>query len=82
MTPLAVVYYYFLNLKSINNKILGYLDENSFYIFLLHVSIICNVIPKIFEYLGIYNSILYVFISSILTIIVIMILYKIIDKLL
>ena len=78
--PLCIVAYYLLSLRLVSNGILNYLGKYSFYIFLLHEPIICTKISSIFKYIGIYNSIIYVFIVCILTIITTMILFKIIEN--
>lgn len=78
--PLCIVSYYKLSLKLKDNKLLQYLGKYSFYIFLLHEPIICSGISMVIKKLGIYNSIFYVFIVSILTIICSIALYKIIEN--
>lgn len=78
--PLSIVAYYLLSLRLVNNRILNYLGKYSFYIFLLHEPTICTKISSIFKSIGIYNSIIYVFIVCILTIITTMILFKIIEN--
>lgn len=78
--PLCIVAYYLLSLRLVNSSILNYLGKYSFYIFLLHEPIICSKISNIFKSTGIYNSILYVFIVGILTIICSIVLYKIIEN--
>ncbi|MDR3598624.1 acyltransferase [Clostridium sp.] len=78
--PMSVVVYYFLILRIKNNKLLQYLGKYSFYIFLLHEPIFCTKISYYFKSLGIYNSVWESFIVGILTIIVTMLLYKIIEK--
>lgn len=78
--PLCITAYYLLSLRLSNNKILNYLGKYSFYIFLLHEPTICSKISGIFRSLGIYNSIIYVFIVCILTIIATMVLFKIIEN--
>lgn len=78
--PVSIIFYYGLSLKLINSKVLYYLGKNSFYIFLLHEPIICTGISNLFKTINVYNSIAFVFISCILTIIMTIIVYKIIDK--
>lgn len=78
--PLAIVAYYVVSLRLINNYIFNYLGKYSFYIFLLHEPIICAKITYIYKSLGIYNSIIDVFIVCILTIFTTMILFKLIEK--
>lgn len=78
--PLCIVAYYLLSLKLINNSILNYVGKYSFYIFLLHEPTICSGISSIFKYIGIYNSIVYVFLTCILTIMVTIILYRVIEN--
>ncbi|MFR5273298.1 acyltransferase family protein [Intestinibacter bartlettii] len=77
--PLSVVAYYVLSLKLINIKVLNFLGKYSFYIFLLHEPIIGTKISYLFNKIGIYNSMIYVFISCILTIMVTFIVYKVIQ---
>ena len=74
--PMSVVAYYFLNSKIQDNKLLQYLGENSFYIFLLHEPIICTQLSYLFKSLGIYNFVGYVFIIAILTIIITLMFYN------
>jgi peptidoglycan/LPS O-acetylase OafA/YrhL len=78
--PMSVIVYYFLILRIKNNKLLQYLGKYSFYIFLLHEPIFCTKISYYFKSLGIYNSVWESFIVGILTIIVTMLVYKIIEK--
>lgn len=78
--PISVVSYYFLILRLKDNKLLQYLGEYSFYIFLLHEPIFCTKISYAFKLIGIYNSVWISFIVGLLTIIVTMLLYKIIEK--
>lgn len=77
--PLCVLAYYLLSLRLIDNKLLKYLGKYSFYIFLFHAPIICGTISNIFKSFGIYNSIIYVFIITILTIVCSMLVYKVIE---
>lgn len=77
--PLCVTAYYLLSLRLANNKLLNYLGKYSFYIFLFHAPIICGRISDIFIDLKIYNSILYVFIITVLTITSSMIVYKVVE---
>lgn len=78
--PFCAVAYYLLSLKLVNNKLLKYLGKYSFYIFLLHEPIICTKMSSILKSTGNYNSIIYVLINAVLTIICTMIVYKIIEK--
>jgi len=78
--PFSVVSYYILSLKLINSKLFYFLGKYSFYIFLLHEPIICSGISNYFKIIGVYNSMIFVFISCILTIIMTIIVYKVIDK--
>lgn len=78
--PLCIVAYYLLSLRLVNSKILNYLGKYSFYIFLLHEPTICSKISSIFKSIGVYNSIIYVFIVCLLTIIATIILSKIIES--
>lgn len=80
ISPLAVISYYFISSKLIKSRLLDYLGKYSFYIFLLHAPVISYYVPCAFKYIGIYNSIIYVFITGALIIVVTMILYKIIEK--
>src|SRR5471030_1321079 len=77
--PMSVIAYYFLNLRIKDNRILQYLGKYSFYIFLLHEPIFCTKISYAFKVLGIYNSVIYVFIVGILTMGITIITYKIIE---
>lgn len=77
--PLCVTAYYLLSFRLINNKMFNYLGKYSFYIFLFHAPVICGRISDIFYDLGIYNSIMYVFIITGLTIVCTMIVYKVIE---
>lgn len=78
--PVSVVAYYVFNLRIENNKLLQYLGKYSFYIFLLHEPIICTKISYTFKSMGIYNSMIYVFLTGILTLIITLLIYKIIEK--
>lgn len=78
--PVSVVAYYVFNLRIENNKLLQYLGKYSFYIFLLHEPIICTKISYTFKSMGIYNSMIYVFLTGILTLIITLLVYKIIEK--
>lgn len=80
MWPSCVIAYYLISLRLINNKLLNYLGKYSFYIFLFHAPIICGRISDIFIDLKIYNSVLYVFVITILTIVSSMIIYKIVKN--
>lgn len=77
--PMSVIAYYFLNLRIKDNRMLQYLGKYSFYIFLLHEPIFCTEISYFFKSLGIYNSVIYVFIVGLLTMGITIITYKIIE---
>lgn len=78
--PTSVISYYFFVLRLKNNRLLQYLGKYSFYIFLLHEPIFCTKISYAFKLSGIYNSVMVSFIVGILTIIVTILFYKIIEK--
>lgn len=77
---ISVITYYILSLKLKNNILLNHLGTYSFYIFLFHEPIFCSKISLIFEKLNIYNSIIPVFIVSIISILFSIILYLFIRK--
>ncbi|OOM80437.1 acyltransferase [Clostridium sp. BL-8] len=78
--PMSVVAYYFWIIRIKENKLLQYLGKYSFYIFLLHEPIFCTDISYIFKVYGIYYSVAESFIIAVLTIIITMLLYKIIEN--
>jgi peptidoglycan/LPS O-acetylase OafA/YrhL len=78
--PMSVVAYYFWIIRIKENKLLQYLGKYSFYIFLLHEPIFCTDISYIFRIQGIYYSVAESFIIAILTIMITMLFYKIIEN--
>lgn len=78
--PISVLSYYFISLKLQNSKILLFLGKYSFYIFLLHEPIINKKICSVFNILGIYHSIFSIFVATILTILISVLLYKLIEN--
>ncbi len=78
--PMSVMAYYFWIIRIKENKLLQYLGKYSFYIFLLHEPIFCTDISYIFKAFGIYYSVVESFIIAVLTIIITMLLYKVIEK--
>lgn len=79
MWPLSVLAYYLLSLRLVNSKLFRYLGKYSFYIYLLHAPIMCGRIFDTFKSLAIYNSIIYIFIITALTIACSIIVYKVIE---
>lgn len=70
LAPISVVSYYLISVRIKECKILDSLGRYSWYIFVLHEPVINGGISRIINFLGIYNSFIYVFIISVLTIVV------------
>lgn len=77
---LSIATYYFISMKLEDNKVLQYLGKYSFYIYLFHEPIVLTYIATAIKAIGVYNSILYVFIIAIASIIASIIIYKVIEN--
>ena len=75
---LSITAFYFISIRLKDSRVLGYLGENSFFIYLFHEPIVLTYIATAFKNMGIYDSKVYIFIICLLSILGSLIIYKII----
>lgn len=80
LQPISTIAYYLLSIRIKDNLTLQYLGKYSFYIYILHAPSINNYLTGKFPPLGTYTSILYMFLLTILNILITLVVYKILEK--
>ncbi len=75
---LSISAYYFISIRIKENKMFNYLGKYSFYIYLFHEPIVLTNIASFLKILGEYNPVIYIFTTTLLSILISILIYKII----